>query len=87
MNKQSILEPVAVLLPIKKDSLVSKLCAPNVQPLQSLPTTEAVDSTSKTIVLETEKPKEKDGQQGATPKRNVQNSQNSVDNVNQNMQL
>jgi len=85
LNKQSILEPVAVLLPIKKDLLVSKLCAPNVQSLPALPT-EGVDSTSKTI--ETEKSKEKEiVQQGTTAKRNIQNSQNFVDNANQNIQL
>lgn len=80
MNKQSILEPVAVLLPIKKDSLVSKLCASNMQPLPPLPT-EAADSTSKPT--ERERPREKEiVQQGAIPKHNVQNSQNFVDNVN-----
>ncbi|EFN83413.1 conserved oligomeric Golgi complex subunit 8 [Harpegnathos saltator] len=37
LNKQAILEPVAVLLPIK-DFLVSKLVTPNVQPAPSLTT-------------------------------------------------
>lgn len=67
LNKRSVLEPVAVLLPIKKDS--SKLRTSNVQPLTShnaknpsvatpLPI-EIMGSNSKKItVIETEKSKE-----------------------------
>lgn len=92
LNKQSILEPVAVLLPIRKDPLISKLCVSNIQPLTSydaksstatvisLPT-EIVDSTSKSTVLETEETKEKEvTQKGAISKYDVQNF---VDNINQ----
>jgi len=85
---------VAVLLPIRKDPLISKLCVSNIQPLTSydakssiatvisLPT-EIVDSTSKSTVLETEETKEKEVTQGAISKYDVQNSQNFVDNINQ----
>lgn len=84
---------MAILLPVRKDPLISKLCVSNIQPLTSydlkpsiatvisLPT-EIVDSTSKSTVLETEKGKEKEIiQKGAN--YDVQNLQNFVDNINQ----
>lgn len=87
LNKQAILEPVAVLLPIKKNSLVSKLATSNAQPLTShnailplivapAPLTEAaVSSSTKTM----EKSKET-----AAPhsKLDVQNSHDSSNDVN-----
>lgn len=87
---------MAILLPIRKDPLISKLCVSNIQPLTShdakssiatvisLPT-EIVDSTSKTIVLEMEEAKEKEVTQKETiSKHDVQNSKNFVDNINKN---
>lgn len=86
---------MAVLLPIRKDPLISKLYVSNIQPLTSYDTkssiatvislpTEIVDSTSKSTVLETEDTKEKVvTQKGAISKYDVQNSQNFVDNINQ----
>lgn len=90
LNKRSILEPVAVLLPIKKDS--SKLCTSNIQPLPShnaknpsiatpLPI-EIMGSNSKLTIIETEKLKENETtQQGTIQKRDMQNSQNFTDNI------
>lgn len=69
LNKRSIVEPVAVLLPIKKDSLASKLSTSNIQPLMlhntknpsiaMSPPAETMDSNlKKIIVLETKDLKE-----------------------------
>ncbi|XP_029663097.1 conserved oligomeric Golgi complex subunit 8 isoform X2 [Formica exsecta] len=86
LNKQSILEPVATLLPVRKDPLISKLCVSNIQPVTSYDAklsfttvisspTEIVDSTSKTIVFEMEETKEKEvTQKGTISNYNVQNS-------------
>ncbi|XP_032671808.1 conserved oligomeric Golgi complex subunit 8 [Odontomachus brunneus] len=82
LNKQIILEPVAILLPIKKDSLVSKLVTSNVQsltshntilPVTTAPLTETVISSTKT----TEELKDKVIQHATVSKHNVQNPQNS----------
>lgn len=82
------MEPVAILLPIKKDPLLPKLC---VQPSTShneksiaMPT-ECADSISTKTALEMEKSREKEvTQQGATFKNHdVQNSHNSTDHVKQ----
>ncbi|XP_018395598.1 PREDICTED: conserved oligomeric Golgi complex subunit 8 [Cyphomyrmex costatus] len=63
LNKRIVVEPVAVLLPIRKDCLTSKSCASNIQPLTShnvrnssiatLLPTEMMDSNTK--ITETEK--------------------------------
>lgn len=85
---------MAVLLPIKKDSLASKLCTSNV-PLTShnaknvsiatFLSTETMDSNSKkTTVTETETEKSKGNetiQQGTIQKRDVQNSQNFTNDI------
>lgn len=84
---------MAVLLPVKKDSLASKLYTSNVQPITShnaknlsiatfLPT-ETIDSNSKKITIaETEKSKEnKIIRQETIQKRDVQNSQNFTDDI------
>jgi len=91
LNKESILESVAVLLPIKKDPLLSQLYVPNVQSLTShdakpstAAPTEFTDSASmKSAVLENRTPKEKEIiQQGAiSNNHNIQNLQNSIDHV------
>lgn len=88
LNKRNIIEPVAVLLPIKKDSLTSKSCTSNIQPFMShntkkpsiamSPSTETVDSNLKTTVLETKESKEITVQ-GTLQKSDVQNSQNFTD--------
>lgn len=89
LNKQAILEPVAILLPIKKDSLVSKLAASNVQSLMShnttllvttasVPLTEAAVSSTKT----TEESKDKVTQHATVSKHDVQNPQDSSNNIN-----
>jgi len=91
LNKESILESVAILLPIKKDPLLSQLYVSNVQSLTShnaksstTAPTEFADSTSmKSTVLEKKKPKEKEvvQQEAISNNHNVQNSQNSIDHV------
>lgn len=87
---------MAVLLPIKKDSLASKLCTSNVQPLTShnaknvsiatFLSTETMDSNSKKTTVtetETEKPKGNETIQQGTiqQKRDVQNSQNFTNDI------
>lgn len=89
MNKQAILEPVAVLLPIKKDSFVTKLATSNVQTLTShnaiLPLTmTSVPLTEVTVSASTrtaEQSEERVTQPTTLPKHGVQNSQN-FNNVN-----
>lgn len=77
---------MATLLPVRKDPLISKLCVSNIQPVTSYDAkpsfttvisspTEIMDSTSKTIVFETEETKEKEViQKEAISNYNVQNS-------------
>lgn len=77
---------MATLLPVRKDPLISKLSVSNIQPVSSYDAkssfttmisspTEIVDSTSKTIELETEETKEKEvTQKEAISNYNVQNS-------------
>jgi len=84
---------VAVLLPIKKDSLASKLCISNVQPLTShnaknpsIATPLSIENidlnSKKTIVTEMEKSKENEIiQQGIIQKRDMQNSQTFTDDI------
>ncbi|KYQ50914.1 Conserved oligomeric Golgi complex subunit 8 [Trachymyrmex zeteki] len=77
LNKQIIVEPVAVLLPIRKDCLTSKSCMSNIQPLTShdarnpsitMPLLiETIDSNlRKTTVIKTEKSKENEITQQGT---------------------
>lgn len=86
---------MAILLPIKKDSLTSKLCTSNTQPLTSHNAknpsvatsllTEILDSNlKKAIVIETKEPKENEITEQGTErvqKGDVQNSQNFSDDM------
>lgn len=81
---------MSVLLPVKKDSLASKLCTSNMQPLTSynaknpsiatsLPT-ETMDLNLKTSVIEKESKENEITKQGIE-KGDVQNSQNFTEDV------
>ncbi|XP_012523218.1 conserved oligomeric Golgi complex subunit 8 [Monomorium pharaonis] len=80
LNKQSIIEPVAALLPVKKD-LVSKLCTSNIQPLTShnIKNSSIAPSLSTETMTEIEKSKENEfSRQGTIQKRDVQTSQSDT---------
>jgi len=75
LNKESILESVAVLLPIKKDPLLSQLYAPNVQSLTSHNVKSSIEfaesASIKSTELEKRKEKEVIQQEAISKNQNV----------------